>query len=131
MFQFNRKYFFLSFALFLILILIAVFVRDGFVRPYLGDFLVVIFLYYALRSFLVSRPLTIGIAVLLFSYLVEVLQYYHLVEVLGLEDVLIAKTVIGYGFDWMDFVAYTLGIITVLAIDSQKGNRDESTDQSL
>jgi hypothetical protein len=117
MLVFNRKYFFLSAVLFVVLVLIAVFVKDRFVRPYFGDYLVVIFLYCAAKTFLKVSPSKIAVAVLIFSYLIEVLQYFKFVEFLGLEDVLIAKTVIGYGFDWLDLIAYTLGILTVLLLE--------------
>jgi hypothetical protein len=120
MLTFNLKYFLFTVALFIIEVLIAVFVRDNFIRPYFGDYLVVIFLYYMVRTFTRSSPFTIAIGVLLFSYTIEVLQYCRIVDRLGLSDNIIARTVIGYGFEWWDIVAYTLGVITVLFLDRPK-----------
>lgn len=107
----------MTFVLFIIEILIALFVRDHFVRPYVGDYLVVILIYCAVRTFFNTSIITTSIGVLLFSYLVEILQYFHIVDKLGLEKNIVAKTVIGDGFDWIDLVVYTLGITTVLAIE--------------
>lgn len=117
MLAFNKRYFLLTIVLFIIELLIALFVRDSFVRPYVGDYLVVILIYCAVRTFLKASVWKVALGVLLFSYLVETLQYFHIVNRLGLENNIVAKTVIGYGFEWMDLVAYTLGILTVLAFE--------------
>lgn len=117
MFAFDKRYFLLAIVLFVIELLIALFVRDSFVRPYVGDYLVVILIYGAVRTFLKASAWKVALGVLLFSYLVETLQYFHIVNRLGLENNIVARTVIGYGFEWMDLVAYTLGILTVLAFE--------------
>lgn len=113
MITFNRRFLLFTIVLFIIEVFIALFVRDNFIRPYGGDFLVVILIYCAVRTFVHVSPLKIAIGVLLFSYLVETLQYFRLVDRLGLTQNLLAKTVIGYGFEWLDMLAYTLGIFTV------------------
>jgi Protein of unknown function (DUF2809) len=117
MLSFNRRYFLIAVILFFILVFIAAFVRDRFIRPYFGDFLVVIFLYYFARSFFNLSPVKITIGVLLVAYLIELLQYFHFVQTIGLGDVEIARIILGNGFEWWDIVAYTLGAITVLAIE--------------
>ncbi len=134
MFSFNKKFFFLTLVLFIIEILIALFVRDHFVRPYVGDYLVVILIYCAVRTFFNTSIITTSIGVLLFSYLVEILQYFHIVDKLGLEKNTIAKTIIGDGFDWIDLAAYTLGITTVLAIERKNliiRNKKETQSKSI
>ncbi|SHF51990.1 ribosomal maturation YjgA family protein [Flavisolibacter ginsengisoli] len=123
MFTFNKKYLILTIILFLIEVLIAVFVRDAFVRPYVGDYLVVILIYCAVRTVLKASVWKVAVGVLLFSFLIETLQYFHIVNRLGLENNVVARSVIGIGFEWMDFVAYTLGILTVLAFESKKLNQ--------
>jgi hypothetical protein len=119
MFTFNKKYLILTIILFVIEVLIAVFVRDAFVRPYVGDYLVVILIYCAVRTVLKASVWKVAVGVLLFSFLIETLQYFHIVNRLGLENNVVARTVIGIGFEWMDFVAYTLGILTVLAFENK------------
>ena len=122
MFRFDKTYFLFALVLFIIEICIAVFVRDSFVRPYVGDYLVVILIYCAVRTVLNAPVINVAIAVLLFSFAIETLQYFHLVNRLGLQNNIVARTVIGYGFEWLDLVAYSLGIITVLVWERRKLN---------
>ena len=120
MWTFNRGYFVLALILFVIEVLIALYVSDRFIRPYGGDYLVVILLYCAIRSVVNLSAQKVAVGVLLFSYCIEVLQYYRLVDRLGLSGSKLAKTVIGYGFSWWDILAYTLGIITVVLIEKRR-----------
>ncbi len=128
MFTFNKKFFFFTITLFIIEVLIALYVRDNFVRPYVGDYLVVMLIYCGIRTFIKASVIKIAIGVLLFSYLIEVLQYFRLVDRLGLQDNIVAKTVIGYGFEWKDILAYTLGIITVLILERKAITYDRKQD---
>lgn len=117
MLRFNPRFFGFTLVLFVIEVLIALYVHDNFVRPYVGDYLVVMLLYCGVRTFINASPLKIALAVLLFAYLIELLQYFHLVDRLGLAGNTIARTVIGYGFEWLDLLAYTLGVITILLLE--------------
>ena len=76
MLKFKLKYFILAAILFLIEVLIALFIHDNFIRPFVGDVLVVILIYCFIKSFLNSPVVITAIAVLLFAYLIEVLQYF-------------------------------------------------------
>ena len=112
--RFNLYYFY-WFALLLITeIYIGIFIKDGFIRPYMGDFLVVILIYAFVRAFFKYSMNLTAIGVLLFSFLVEILQHFNIVDVLGLGSSRLARTVIGTSFSWEDFIAYSLGIIMVL-----------------
>lgn len=117
LFQFHRKYFFLTLLLFATEVFIAAYLHDAIIRPYGGDFLVVILIYCFVKSFLNTPVKATALAVLLFSYLIETLQYFNLVEILGLEKSNIARIVIGTSFAWTDFLAYTLGILLVLLVE--------------
>ena len=118
MLTFNFRFFVFALLLFIVEVLIALFVHDGFIRPYFGDYLVVILIYCALRTIIKASPLKVAIAVLLFSYAIEVLQYFSIVDSLGLTNNKLARVVIGYGFEWLDLLAYTLGIVTVLFVEA-------------
>jgi hypothetical protein len=124
--KFNRVYFILSVLLFGIEILIAKFVHDQFIRPYVGDLLVVILIYCFIKSFLDTPVLPTALFVLLFSYTVETLQYFHIVERLGLQESKFARIIIGTSFEWIDMVAYTLGIIFVLCFEKIVADRKTS-----
>ncbi len=120
MYRFHKGYFGLTAGLFLTEILIAMYVRDDFIRPYFGDFLVVILMYGFIRTFVnLDVKLTV-IAVLLFSYLIEVLQYLNFVEIIGLGNSELARTLIGTSFAWMDIVAYTTGSLAILWLEKMK-----------
>ena len=116
-FNFNKNYFLAAVLLFIILVVIAVFVNDKFIRPTVGDFLVVIFIYCFFKSFWNASSLKVGICVLLFAYAVEIGQYFDLVKLLSLEHSKLARVVIGTHFVWNDLVAYTLGVLAVLGIE--------------
>lgn len=120
MFRFHKGYFGLTVVLLLIEVLIAMYVRDDFIRPYFGDFLVVILMYCFLRSFADLNMRLTAMAVLLFSYLIEILQYLNFVERLGLGNSEIARTLIGTSFAWMDILAYTTGILAVLLFERMR-----------
>lgn len=116
-FYFNKKYFILTILFFAIEVIIALYVRDALIRPYGGDFLVVMLIYFFVRTFLNLSPLIVAIGVLMFAYAIEIFQYFDLVGMLGLRGNRLAEIVIGTGFSWWDMLAYTLGAITVYYLD--------------
>ena len=117
MFQFNRNYFILTILLFLIETAIALYLHDNIIRPYFGDFLVVILLYCFAKSFVNVSIWVAASLVLLFSFAIEIAQYFNAVEKLGLQHYKIATVVLGNSFAWMDLLAYILGILTVISIE--------------
>lgn len=117
MFRFHKGYFLPAVALFFVEVGIALFVHDNFIRPYFGDTLVVVLIYCFLKSFLRTPVNPTAIAVLLFSYAIEVLQYFNLIGLLHLENNRVAKCVLGNSFEWVDFIAYTVGIVLVIVIE--------------
>ena len=129
MFTFNYRYFLLACLLFSIEVLIALYVHDKFIRPYGGDYLVVFLIYFAVKTLVKARPLKVAIGVLLFAYAVETLQYFNFVDRIGLSHNKLARTVIGYGFEWWDIVAYTLGIITILIVENFNKTTTDTSSQ--
>ena len=117
MFTFRKKHFVIALLLFFIELYIALYMHDPYIRPYGGDFLVVILFYCCLRTFLNRPVLTLAIGVLAFSYLVEITQYFGLIYKLGWENSLLAHLVLGSTFKWLDMVLYTLGIALVLIVE--------------
>ncbi|MBA4056559.1 MAG: DUF2809 domain-containing protein [Marivirga sp.] len=117
MITFNKNYFGFAILIFTIEVLIALFVNDNFVRPYLGDVLVVILIYCFIRSFLSLPVFTLAIGVLVFSFTIEFFQYFNMIEKLGLEKSAIARTVMGTSFEWSDLLAYTAGIAIILLVE--------------
>lgn len=125
MIRFSPFYFIATLLLFIIEVLIALYVDDAIIRPYGGDVLVVMLIYCFVKAVLRISVLKAAIIVLLFSYLVEALQYFNLVALLGLEQYKLARIVIGTSFAWMDMLAYTIGFVLILLLErlrSKKGN---------
>lgn len=117
MFHFHRKYFFLALLLLLTEVFIALYVHDKFVRPYAGDFLVVILLYCIFKAFLDISVVPVALLVLVIAYAIEMLQYFKLLYRLGLQHSKLARVILGTSFAWTDMLAYTLGIILVIIIE--------------
>lgn len=120
MFYFDRKYFILTVILLLIEIAIALFVHDRFIRPFVGDFLVVILMYCSLKSFWKASPRMIALSVLAFAFVVEFLQYFDFLSLVGLKENRLARIIFGNTFSTLDLVAYTFGIGLILIIENQK-----------
>jgi hypothetical protein len=114
---FNKKYIYPAILLFLIEVLIALFVRDKFIRPYFGDVLVVIMLYCFVKSFFDVPVLKVAIGVLVFAFIIELLQYLNIIGKLGLQNSRLANTLIGNYFAWKDILAYVAGFLVVLLVE--------------
>lgn len=113
MFQFHRHYFLLNVFLFFILCLIAMFVHDHIVRPFIGDVLVVVWMYLFLKSFITMPWPRVAIGVVSFACSIEILQYFRFVQRIGLEGNRLAEIVIGATFDPLDLVAYWIGFVLI------------------
>jgi hypothetical protein len=83
----------------------------------MGDVLVVILIYCFLKSFLRLPVLTTALSVLIFSFMIEFLQFLNIVEKLHLETSKIARTVIGTSFSWIDLLTYVVGISMVILVE--------------
>lgn len=116
MVRFDFRSCLISVFLFVVLVVIAVYVHDTIIRPFVGDTLAVIWLYYTAKSLLNISVLRLSTGVLILSYCVELAQYFNIVTLLGLQDVKIAKIVLGSTFDVMDIAAYTVGWLIVVFV---------------
>lgn len=115
--KFNKIYF-IHFAILLVVeILIAIYLKSGFIRHTFGDYLAVILLYCLIKSFIQIKPLYLALFVLLFAFLIEFLQLFNVLDLLNLRDNKFAVITLGSTFHVSDLIAYTLGIITILLIE--------------
>ncbi len=117
----NKKiyYVILFTILFIIEVLIALFVHDSFIRPYIGDMLVVILIYCFIRIFIPDRLRLLPLYIFIFALAVEISQYFKLIDVLGLSDSYLAQCIFGSSFDFKDILCYALGC-AICAIFSYK-----------
>lgn len=115
--QFNKTYLILSILLFATEIVIAVFLKSGFIRHTFGDYLVVILIYCFFRSFIKGNHFYMAMGVLAFSFAIEFSQLVNILKPLNLQNSHSAKLILGSTFQFSDLVAYTLGIVTVLIVE--------------
>ncbi|TRO65483.1 DUF2809 domain-containing protein [Christiangramia sabulilitoris] len=107
----KRKYYLLGFAgLLIVEILIAAYVQDDFIRPYLGDFLVVILLYCLLMSISNISVIKALLMVLTFTFALEFFQMINIVKVFQYQPPEFVMIAIGSSFSTWDLLAYFLGI---------------------
>ncbi len=106
----------LAVSLFAVEVVIALYVRDRFVRPYLGDVLAVILVYCGLRAVLTIRPLPAALLAFGIGAVIEIGQAVHVLDLLGVQSPVI-RVVLGTGFEWLDFVAYAAGAAIALLVD--------------
>ena len=92
-------------------VFIALYVHDDFIRPYVGDVLVVIVIYTFLRMIIPEKCRLLPLYIFIFAAGVELLQLAKIVEILGVEDNIFLKTLIGSVFDVKDIVCYAVGCV--------------------
>lgn len=97
--------------LFLIECIIALFVHDRIVRPYIGDLLVVILIYMTVRSFVPKGVVLLPLYIFIFAVIVEILQFVNVVGLLRVSDKAVARTIIGTQFSWIDIIMYAIGCL--------------------
>lgn len=105
----RRSYAWLAFTVLLgVELWIGLFVRDRFVRPYLGDVLVILLLYCLGRGIGV-RSRWLALYVTLLGVVAETLQYFHLADRLGLAEGTPLRIMLGSTFDRADLLCYLVG----------------------
>lgn len=105
------KYLIAFIILLCIEILIAIYVHDTFIRPYVGDLLVVVVLYCIVKVIIPDKYRLIPFWIFVFAAFIECLQYLKWVERLGIENNAFLRILMGATFDWKDIVCYGIGCI--------------------
>lgn len=98
-------------------LVIALFVRDAFVRPYLGDVLAVMLVFMAIRAVFRVGAGAAAIMSLAVGVLIELGQLVGILRILGLWDHAWLRVVLGTGFDVKDLLAYAVGAVIAFALD--------------
>lgn len=109
----TRRIFYLAATMILLLteIGIALYVHDDFIRPYIGDVLVVIVIYCFVRIWIPDGKPLLPLYVFVFATAVEVMQYFDLVTILGLGHNRFFRILLGSVFDLKDILCYGTGCI--------------------
>lgn len=98
-------------VIFIIEALIALFVRDRFIRPYGGDVLVVVLICCFVRVFFPTGVKLLPLWVFIFAVLVEIGQYFDYVTLLGLGDIRFFRVLLGTSFSVADLICYGGGCL--------------------
>ena len=96
-------------ALLCIEVLIGAFVRDAFVRPYVGDVLVAILIYCLIRVIKPTGIKLLPLYVFIFALIVELLQLVKIVDLLGIPHDSIVAIMVGTSFSFIDIICYAVG----------------------
>ena len=115
--------------IFIIEVLIAIFLKNGFIRENVGDILVVPCIYSLLRILVPQKIRILHLYVLLFSILVEFLQLLNITTILANNNKIL-RIVLGGTFDIKDIISYTIGYLLILLVrwilKNYRRNLDES-----
>lgn len=116
----KRLFYLLWFIVILVIeIGIGIYVRDAFVRPYVGDALVVVLIYCFVRIFIPRGLPWLPVYVFAFACFIEILQYFRLVDLLGLTNP-VARIILGSTFDFKDIISYAAGCVFILIMSKQR-----------
>jgi len=88
-----------------------------FIRENFGDFLVVILLYFIVKTIRDVPPLPLAISIFVFACAVEISQYFHLADALGLRRGSVLSILLGTNFSFYDILMYLLGTLTAYGFD--------------
>lgn len=113
------QYLIATILLLLVEVFIALFVHDNFVRPYIGDVLVVIVIYTFVRIFVPEKYPLLPVGIFIFAAAVEFLQLLNITEVLGLGENVFLRILLGSVFDITDIACYLAGTIIILIIQTK------------
>lgn len=111
-------------ALLAVEVLIALFVHDGFIRPFFGDVLAVIAVYALARVVFPKKPAALSAAVTAFAFAMELVQLTELSSVFGEGSFL--AVLAGACFDPLDLLCYLAGGLVCAAADIAIYRHDKS-----
>lgn len=116
-FRFSMKYFLIFIFLFVAEVIIALFIDDNFIRPYLGDVFVMFLMYAFIKSFIGLPTKRLPYYLFGFALIVEILQLFDLVSLLNVENNPIISIVLGSVFDMKDIFCYLLGMLLLVVYE--------------
>ncbi|HCC08027.1 MAG TPA: DUF2809 domain-containing protein [Clostridiales bacterium] len=110
----NKMYIGIFLLLSVIEVIIALFVHDTIIRPYIGDVLIVFLMYSFIRGIVEKQLKLLPLYLFIFSTLVEIAQYFHIVKILNLQGNQFFSIIIGASFDIKDILCYLVASLILL-----------------
>lgn len=102
-------------------IFIAIYAKDGFIRYYLGDVLAAAMLYAFGRAAFRLPPKILALAVFTLSLVIEITQYFKVLEILGVQNYAL-WIIFGGTFNWTDIICYAIGCVLAYASENFIGS---------
>ncbi len=109
------NYFIAFFIIFITECLIAIFLKNGFIRENVGDILVIPCIYTMLRVIFPNKIKYLSVYVLLFAIIVEIMQLLNITKMLANNNKILSIA-FGGTFDLKDIVCYIIGFGIIIAI---------------
>ena len=103
-------------------IFIAIYAKDGFIRYYLGDVLAAAMLYAFGRAAFRLPPNILALAVFTLSLVIEIAQYFKVLEILGVQNYAL-WIIFGGTFDWTDIICYAIGCVLAYVSENFIGSK--------
>lgn len=105
---------------------IALKVHDRFVRPFVGDALVVILVFTALQTVFLKKPKTMANLSLAIAFTIETLQAFDFASYLGADRHRWLSILLGRTFSWDDYLAYLSGYAVIRLWCARESRRTTS-----
>lgn len=112
----KRIIYLIMFSIILIIeCLIAIFLKQGFIRQNVGDILVVPCIYTMLKIIFPQKIKFLDLYVLIFAIIVEILQLLNITTILSNNNKILSIA-LGGTFDIKDIICYILGFISIIVV---------------
>ena len=119
----SRISYFIAFITILIIeVIIALYVHDNFIRPYVGDILAIICIYFLAKTVFLDKIKNLSLYILLFSIIVEFIQYFQIFNNLT-NDNYVLKIILGATFDVKDIICYISGYLIIIVLEKYLTNK--------
>ena len=116
----NLKYLVAFLITFLIEVIIALFIKNNFIRGFVGDVLVIVLMYSFIKIFISKEIKLLPLYLFIFAASVEATQYFNIVGKLNLQDSKFFRIIIGTTFDINDILCYFAGAVILFAFQKIK-----------
>ena len=104
-------------------LLIALFMHDGFIRPFLGDIIVVAVIYYFVRIFFPLGLKRLLLYIFVFSVIVEFAQLLDFTRYISGNSQFL-RILLGTAFSFWDILCYAAGCIITGMIERARNNNN-------
>lgn len=93
--------------------------KMAFIPLWIGDALWAVMIYLLMRMiFIHTSVIKIAAWSLTFCFAIEISQVYQAPWINHIRSTLIGHLILGQGFLWSDLIAYTVGILTIVIVES-------------